>query len=378
MGSAAPRPKIENPAAAQDNRVGPCRAAQRRYRVVCDRELTKREIVHYADDNRTITSYHNRVFVKTGGRQQTITLPESVWRSGLGFARLARRALRLDKCNVVPAGRARENLVIIRQGCVYHYDARTRNLQKVLQLRNCRNVLHQSIAVIGDAEIVFGEYGSNPDGLRPVPIYKSWDGGKSWRVLFEFPPNAVRHVHGCYWDPYEEKVWVLTGDYGAQVSVLVADRDFSRVERVGGGTQQWRAVNAFFEPDHVYWIMDSECETSRLIRLDRASRTLKPLAAFPGPAWYIKRTTDDYYFAATTFEQGPSNADSFAHLFVSRNLTDWHEAARFAWDGLPVRYFKSGVLGFADGRQSSRGFYLFGEALKGMDGKAWRCRLVEK
>jgi hypothetical protein len=35
-----------------------------------------------------------------------------------------------------------------------------------------------------------------------------------------------------------------------------------------------------------------------------------------------------------------------------------------------MRYFKFGVLAFADGPQSSKEFVLFGEALKGLDGRS--------
>jgi hypothetical protein len=232
--------------------------------------------------------------------------------------------------------------------------------------------------VRNDREVVFGEYGSNP-GRRPVPLYRSEDAGRSWRVAFEFPAGKTRHVHGCYWDEHAQQFWVFTGDFDGEVQVVRADRRFERVEWLGDATQAWRAVNAFFRPEAVYWIMDAPEERNFLVRFDRAARKLEKLPQeFPGPVWYCKETTDGFYLAATACEIGAGVLDPAAHLFVSRDLEHWAEVASFRWDGWPKGYFKFGVLGFADGRQSSRDFYLFGEALKGLDGRAWRCRLEER
>ena len=41
-----------------------------------------------------------------------------------------------------------------------------------------------------------------------------------------------------------------------------------------------------------------------------------------------------------------------------------------------MRYFKFGVVAFADGPQNSDDFVLFGEALQGMDGRVIRASIV--
>ena len=96
---------------------------------------------------------------------------------------------------------------------------------------------------------------------------------------------------------------------------------------------------------------------------------------FPGPVWYQKRLTDGYYVATTAREIGPGVHDRYAHLMVSKDLEHWEDVHRFEHDGLPQRYFKSGVVGFADGPETSDSFYMFFEAIKGLDGKSTRCRL---
>jgi hypothetical protein len=339
-------------------------------RLIIDR-IIQREIMHYAGPDLRISSYHNRVCIDEDSGNVEVGLPDTALSRVVGWSRLWRRALRLDKCNVVPVG---DGLVIVRQGRVYHYDRAARKIADTLRLRQCRNVLHQSITTIEGKELFFGEYGTN--GQREaVPVYRSRDGGRSWEVVYEFPKGRTRHVHGCYWDPYEKKVWVLTGDLAGECRVLVADKNFDDIEQIGDGSQTYRACNVFFERDAVHWIMDSPLEASHHVTLDRRTRKPSQLTQFPGPVWYIKRLADGYYLAATAQEIGPGVRDDYSHLMVSADLRSWESVHQFEHDGLPRRFFKFGVIGFADGLQSSERFYIFGEAIKGLDGRVAQCRL---
>ena len=336
------------------------------------KQVLDREICHFAGPNTLITSRFNTIHIQKNGADFTFRIPDNDWKRVLGFTRLARRALRLDKCNVVPV---QEGLVIIRQGVVYHYDEKTGEVEQVLRLKNCRNVLHQSIAVVDDKELYFGEYGNNPSRSE-VPIYRSLDGGKNWETIFTFPKGRTKHVHGCYQDPFEKRIWVLTGDFENECHILCADRNFKDVEWIGNGQQEYRACNVFFEKDAVHWIMDSQLQDSYHIKLDRKTRAIEKKQLFPGPVWYIKALTDGYYLAATAQEIGPGVKDRQAHLMVSKDLESWEDLQQFQHDGFPKKLFKFGVIGFADGPQTSRSFYLFAEAIKGLEGKTALCEIV--
>jgi hypothetical protein len=330
-----------------------------------------REIIHYASDDLRISSLYRKVFIERNGIETSFQLPGDGWRSVFAWSRLGRRALRLDKCNVIPV---QDDLVIIRQGQVYHYDSVRKILTPTLKLKNCRNILHQSMLVTGQGELYFGEYGDNSSRTE-VPIYRSRDRGRTWETIFVFPAGKIKHVHGCYWDPYEHKIWVFSGDFSGECYPLCADPDFKQVEWIGDGQQQFRMCNAFFEPDSIHWIMDSQLEDSYHIRMDRATRQIEKISVFPGPVWYIQKLTDGYYLAATAQEIGPGVHDQYAHLLVSTDLIHWEDILQFKHDGFPKRYFKFGVIGFADGPQSSQGFYLFGEALKNLDGRSLLCQI---
>ena len=109
------------------------------------KRLIEREICHFADAEVCITSTYNKIYVQKGGSESVISLPaDALWKRVFCVSRLARRALRLDKCNVVPVP---GGLVIVRQAKVYHYDDGTKKLTHTLTLKNCRNILHQSIGI---------------------------------------------------------------------------------------------------------------------------------------------------------------------------------------------------------------------------------------
>ena len=339
-------------------------------RLVIEKTLD-REIVHCASGRALVTSRHARVSVEGEAGAYRVEVPCPAWDRALGALRLARRALRLDKCNVVQVG---GDLVVVRRGEVFHRAREGGALVRTLRLANCRGVLHQAIAVVDDQELYLGEYGANPSRAE-VPVYRSRDRGRSWERAFAFPAGTARHVHGCHWDPVERRIWVFTGDFAGECHVLSADQDFRQVEWLGDGQQAFRACGAFFEADAVHWIMDSQLEACFQVRLDRRTRRIEKRAAFPGPVWYTKRLSDGVYLAATAQEVGPGVRDRFAHLLASRDLERWEDVHRFEHDGLPRRIFKDGVVAFADGAQTSAGFYLFFEAIRGLDGKAALCRL---
>jgi len=335
--------------------------------------LDKREIVHYADAQKTISSFHDRVYIDGPGGESSLRLPGSLLRRAAGSTRIGRRGLRLDKCNAFPV---RDELIVVRQGVVYHHDPATEQLTPTLTLQNCRNALHQSGCLTPEGSFYFGEYGMNPE-RRSVPIYRTDDAGRSWQTIFEFKPGEARHVHGCLYDKYEDRIWVCTGDFKDENWIVTADRDFKDVEKIGDGQQYFRTCSLFFTADHVHWIMDSQLEQNYSFRLDRKTRQVERIQEIPGPVWYVKALSDGYYLAATAQERGDGVNDEFAHLLVSRDLERWQDLHLFRHDGLSMRYLKSGVIGFADGEQSSKEFYLFFEAIEGHDGRAVQCAIED-
>ena len=156
------------------------------------KKVIDREICHLSSSDMLITSKYSKIYIKKNNNEYTVQLPSDGIKRIFGWFRLSRRALRLDKCNVVSV---EDGLVIIRQGKVYHYSESQDELKQTLSLKHCRNVLHQSIAVINNNMLFFGEYGNN-SSRKEMPIYRSLDGGKNWETVFVFPAGKIKHIHG--------------------------------------------------------------------------------------------------------------------------------------------------------------------------------------
>ncbi|MAT39679.1 MAG: hypothetical protein CL946_08750 [Ectothiorhodospiraceae bacterium] len=332
------------------------------------------EIVHYAGEDGIITSHGRHVRIDYRGDTYQVPLPmPAALRLALLF-RATRRLTRTEKCNVIPIRKRGgwEAVAIIHQGKVYRYELSTQSLTHTHTLRQSRNPLHQSVCICGDGSILFGEYGQNPE-RRSVPVYRSTDGAESWKTIHEFEAGDIRHVHGCYWDPYEETVWTCTGDLKDECRILVTDPAFEEIELLGDGSQQWRTCRLFFTEEAVYWGTDSEYSVNHVCKLDRRTRTMEKVFQLPGPVIYTKHLADGWMVLSTVVEKGPGVQDSHAHLFASPDGTDWREIYSAEKDAWPMPLFKNGVIAFSDGEQTMEEFYIHAEGLKGIDGQSYRC-----
>lgn len=333
------------------------------------------EAVHLYDtaSRNTIVSTGRRIEAVIDGTVHRIVLPLSPLLVGGLARRLTRRVLRLDRVNAV-LNELGDGIVLVYRGAIHLYDLQTRRLGRTAALRQCRNVLHRGVAVTARG-IYLGEYGRNPR-RRPVPIHRSRDGGRSWEVAYEFAAGGIRHVHGVFHDPHTDRLWIPTGDRAGECYLVSADHDFTDVLRYGDGSQAWRAVTLFFEPDRIVWAMDSESETSYLQVFDRATGVLTRGRAFPGPVWYGKRLAGGRALLQTTVEVGPAVQRQQALVFASTDLVEWQEVGRFDKDRWPLRCCRFGVVAFADGHQTPDDLAVFGDALQELDGRAYRARLA--
>ena len=329
------------------------------------------EKFHHLDEVFTIYSFFNSVFYATIGDNHVIKLPVSLSDKFLGLFRITRRLFRLDMCNVFLSN---GNLIILRNGIVYNYDMYRKKISKTLELKQCRNILHQSMCETNEGYLYFGEYGMNPK-RDPVHVYRSKDYGKSWEVIYTFPAGKIRHVHGCYFDKYSNKIWTLTGDFEGENLIQSSDLDFNKIETFGDGSQSYRAVSLFFTEKEVHWMMDSPLEKSYQFFLNRDTKEVNKLDYFNGPVWYLKNLDDGYFLAGSSVEIGDGVLSSKACLYLSKDLKKWEIISEFPKDKWPMPYFKWGVLAFSNGCQTSKEFTLHFEGLKKLDGKAFICSI---
>lgn len=333
------------------------------------------EVVHFYDHDtgNMISSRANKFDILIDNKTHKLALPLHALKKPFTLTRLGRRLSRVDKSSAV-FNLERDGVVLLYDGLVFFYDLQSRMLSRRLELRNCRNVLHGGIAVTPHG-IYFGEYGSNPDRSE-VPIWRSVDGGRNWYIVFNFAAGKIKHVHGVYFDSFSDRLWVTSGDADGECVLVSADHDFKDLQFYGDGTQAWRPVSLLFSKSNVIWAMDSPLKPSHLQVMDRKTGALQTAQRFDGPVWYTKVLVDGTALLQSSVEPGPSVRTKHAQLFSSKDLIHWNPVAKFRKDIWPMPWFKYGVIGFADGPQTTEDFIIFGEALNGLDGASYHARLV--
>jgi len=338
-------------------------------------KIDSAESVHFFEKNKIIFSRASNVYIKENDKLEKIKVPISFYKKILSKFRIFRRLFRIDQYTIKVIN-SNNDLVIINNGNVYHYDGLKKKLTQTLRLRQSKQLLKDSICLTPDNELFFGEYGSNKS-RKSVPIYRSKNFGKDWEIVYEIKPGKIRHIHGCYWDNYENKIWILTGDFKGENYLIKSDCDFKEIEWYGDGSQNWRACNLFFTQNEIYWITDSEFQDNYLFKMNREDNVVLKTEKFPGPVWYIKELKDSHYLLGITCENGPGSNNKFGYLYYSSNLKNWFEVSKFKKDFLPKKYFKNGVVSFSDGKQTIDNFIISGQGFKDFDGVSFQCEIQE-
>jgi hypothetical protein len=338
-------------------------------------KLPRVTILQHVEPDGTAWGTSNRAIVRVrDGRGEVLgRLPASYPGDLLGWSRLAARALRTDRSNLYVNRHRR--VIVIRNGRVWRIDDSPFTLHELGAIQG-DSFLNGGICEDAAGNVYFGEYFRNPQ-RESVRVWRVNPAATGMEVAHEFPAGSIRHVHGVFWDPHEtNRLWIATGDYEDECYLFATDPTFRRLERIGEGTQTWRAVTLYFTPDYVCWITDSHLEPNHACRWRRRDGALEMGQAIDCPAWHGLTTAEGDYVACTAVEDGPGVLSDQASVLVSRDAFHWAAAASFAKDSWrPRAVFKTGVISCPTGVNRRDGLYLSGQALRGFDGTTMRFRL---
>ena len=202
------------------------------------------------------------------------------------------------------------------------------------------------ITAVPGGAVYWGEYFDNPT-REEVHIYTSTDAGATWSVAYTFPKGSIRHVHNIVHDPWENCLWVLTGDYGDECRILRAACNLSQVDAVLQGNQQARAVALVPTPEGLYFSSDTPLESNYIYKLDR-SGNLTRLAPLSGSSIYGCRVGEDIFFS-TMVEPSPVNRDRNVRVYRGNILEEWRPLLEWRKDRWPMGLFQYGNAFLPDG-----------------------------
>lgn len=206
------------------------------------------------------------------------------------------------------------------------------------------------ITAIPGGTIFWGEYFDNAS-RDEVHIYASTDAGATWSVAYTFPKGAIRHVHNIVHDPWENCVWILTGDYGDECRIVRASYDFRQVDIVLQGHQQARAVALVPTQGGLYFSSDTPLEANAVYDLDR-ERKLSQLTPLTSSSIYGCRV-GRYVFFSTMVEPSTENPDRCVRIVGGRDGRDWRPLLAWQKDRWSMRLFQYGNAFLPDGENST-------------------------
>ncbi len=335
------------------------------YKLEIVEECDEVAIVQYVDRQMTLGTKGRRILIRKPLEEewQLYAKFPFVWEDLFAWNRLASRVLRIEKCIICPTRSGK--FLGIRKGRVY--DVSARHARELFSIQG-RAPLPRGITSSIDGEIFFGEYFSNKE-RGPVNIWAVKPDLLSYRRAHTFPANCVRHVHGLYSDPHEPgRIWVTTGDLNGECHIYYSDDGFKSMERIGDGTQLWRAVSLMFTENTVCWFTDTNLDYNFFVELDRTTMEATALFDVDNSTLYSCRTADGYYLAASVVEAGDFTKSNSAVIRVSKDCRDWRRVASYEKDGYSPVYFGFGAISFPSGTFESGNIWVSGKGLRGFDG----------
>jgi len=213
------------------------------------------------------------------------------------------------------------------------------------------------ITAVPGGAVFWGEYFDNPS-RDEVHIYASTDGGATWSVTYTFPKGSIRHVHNIVHDPWENCLWILTGDYGDECRILRASCDLSRVEAVLQGNQQARAVALVPTEAALFFSSDTPLESNYIYRLDRQG-ALSQLAPISSSSIYGCHVAGHVFFS-TMMEPSEVNPDRHVRVYgydtggdSGHCAQDWQPLLAWRKDRWPMGLFQYGNAFLPDGNNTT-------------------------
>ena len=236
----------------------------------------------------------------------------------IGMNRLSRQLLRQGIHHLVPLPNGDVFLTAKKTSYVVNQEGQIRYTFKGY-LGNKPG--HQGVCVTPDGTVFFGEYTLNPRRDHDTHLYRSTDGGKTFRIIHTFSKDEVRHIHFIKWDPYEKCLWLGTGDEDRENLLLKSTDNGKSWIRIGGGTQDWRAIGVCFNRDSLIWGTDagSVPDQNHIIRMNRETHELTVIADAEGPCHGCGSLRDGRVFISTGVEGGENEKDRFARLKEIKN-----------------------------------------------------------
>ena len=240
-----------------------------------------------------------------------------------------RRLFRTEIYNITPVN----NKIIIINGFnqIISFNLYKKKIINVFRLRNKT----LNICKAGN-KLYFGEYHFEKN--KASFIWCSKDYGNSWEKVFEF--NNIRHIHGVFYDKFQDKLVVTTGDKNTECIICYVDITNGNVMNITSGDQQSRAITLLITDKYIYYGTDTPLEINYIYRIDKKTNYKEKLFKIPGSVFWGTLINEKIYFS-TAIEPSKVNSYKNSTVWEYNELTKKHRCiAEHKRSILSLKYFQ--------------------------------------
>ncbi len=304
----------------------------------------------YIDDNLLYAQIGNDICTSDDNGVSWHDYPLKLDNGARAYSRMHARLMRqgIHSARILKEG----NILLVARQAIQTYE---NGNGKVTSFQIPRGSRPLFICENQSGDIFWGEYFGNPK-REEVNIYASADRARSWHIAYTFKKNGIRHVHGVFCDPYDNRIWVTTGDDDRESGIWVTDDRFSTLVNVIGGSQQCRALQLVFTKDYVYFGTDTPYEKNHIYRINKNTGQAEKLAPVESSVYWGCKV-GDYLFFSTAVEPSSVNTGRYACIWGSRDGGAWQCLTKLKKDPWHMKYFQLGQILFPQGENKSD--YLF-------------------
>lgn len=276
-----------------------------------------------------------------------VTLPYG----GRYYLKLLARLTRNGIHSILPLDN--EKMVIVSNGIIFTVDLMQGTILNIFRVPRGSRPLF--ICQSKDGSLFWGEYFRNSN-RDEVHIYTSDNNAETWRVIYTFKADRIRHVHGVFCDHHDDRIWVTTGDKDEESGIWITEDRFKTLEKVIGGNQQSRVFQLLFTKDFVYSGTDTPGEKNHIVRIHKnLGRKDELFEVESSVYWWCKAS--NWLFCSTAVEPSSVNTSRYASIWGSPDGTNWRCISKFKKDFWSMKYFQIGQVLFPQGENKTE--YLF-------------------
>jgi hypothetical protein len=288
------------------------------------------------------------------------------------FARF-RLLARLLRVEITEFFRSGETYYCVAKKGVYKINIESGLFEKIFHIKKGSRPIN--LTIDNKNNIYFGEYFSN-EKRECVNIYMIAADSAVIDCVYTFQKNIIRHIHGIYYDKYENKLWYVTGDEDHECIIGYTDNAFKNVHNVLYGKQQFRAVKMFFFRDYIIYGTDTPKEQNYLYKINRIDYCVSKIISVEGSIIYGVQIGESC-FISTTVEPSAVNNYKKSVLYFSGDGLSWVRVCEYEKDQYSMKYLQFGSIIFPKYNSVSEYLYFYGRALKQIDGQSVVLKISE-